>query len=68
LLISMIMNFLPCRKYAISGIVAVLVLSLPAIAQSHPIFPAKRQIGVSQAMALNPAFILTVINYDISKL
>ncbi|WP_323263049.1 hypothetical protein [Pseudanabaena galeata] len=47
------MNFLPCRKYAISGIVTVLVLSLPAIAQAETIFPAKRQIGVSQAMGVS---------------
>jgi hypothetical protein len=49
----MVMSFLPCRKYAISGIFAFLVLSLPAIAQANPIFPAKRQIGVSQAMGVN---------------
>ena len=49
----MVMNFLPCRKYAISGIVAVLVFSLPAIAQAETIFPAKRQIGVSQAMGVS---------------
>ncbi len=49
----MVMNLLPCRKYAISAIVAVLVLSLPVIAQAEPIFPAKRQIGVSQAMGVS---------------
>jgi hypothetical protein len=49
----MVMNFLPCRKYAISGIAAVLVLSLPAIAHSETIFPAKQQIGVSQAMGVS---------------
>ncbi|MDG3492982.1 MULTISPECIES: hypothetical protein [Pseudanabaena] len=47
------MNFLPCRKYAISGIVPFLVLSLPAIAHAEPIFPAKRQIGISQAMGVS---------------
>ena len=49
----MVMNFLPCRKYAISGIVPFLVLSLPAIAHAEPIFPAKRQIGISQAMGVS---------------
>ena len=49
----MVMNFLPCRKYAISGIVPFLVLSMPAIAQANPIFPAKRQIGISQAMGVS---------------
>jgi len=49
----MVMNFLPCRKYAISGTFAFLVLSLPAIAQAETIFPAKRQIGVSQAMGVS---------------
>jgi hypothetical protein len=49
----MVMSFFPCRKYAISGIVAVLVLSLPTIAHAESIFPAKRQIGVSQAMGVS---------------
>ena len=49
----MVMNFLPCRKYAISGIVPFLVLSMPAIAHADPIFPAKRQIGISQAMGVS---------------
>jgi hypothetical protein len=49
----MVMSFLPCRKYAISGIVSFLVLSLPAIAHAEPIFPAKRQIGISQAMGVS---------------
>ena len=31
----------------------MLVLSLPAIAQANPIFPAKRQVGVSQAMGVS---------------
>ncbi len=48
------MNFLPCRKYAISGTFAFLFLSLPAIADAEPtIFPAKRQIGISQAMGVS---------------
>jgi hypothetical protein len=49
----MVMNFLLCRKYAISGTFAFLVMSLPAIAQAETIFPAKRQIGVSQAMGVS---------------
>jgi len=49
----MVMSFLPCRKYAISGIVPFLFLSLPTIAHSEPIFPAKRQIGISQAMGVS---------------
>jgi hypothetical protein len=49
----MVMNFLPCRKYAISGTFAFLVLSLPTIAHAEPLFPAKRQIGVSQAMGVS---------------
>jgi hypothetical protein len=49
----MVMSFLPCRKYAISGIISVLVLSLPATAYADPIFPAKRQIGISQAMGVS---------------
>jgi hypothetical protein len=49
----MVMSFLPCRKYAISGTFAFLVLSLPAIAHSETIFPAKRQIGISQAMGVS---------------
>jgi hypothetical protein len=49
----MVMNFLPCRKYAISGIVSALVLSMPAIAYAETIFPAKQQIGVSQAMGVS---------------
>ena len=47
------MSFLPCQKYSISGLIAFLVLSLPAIAQANPIFPAKRQVGVSQAMGVS---------------
>ncbi|MBD2179255.1 hypothetical protein H6F42_20230 [Pseudanabaena sp. FACHB-1998] len=47
------MSFSPCRKYAISGIVPFLVLSLSAIAHADPIFPAKRQIGISQAMGVS---------------
>ena len=47
------MSFLPCQKYSISGLIAFLVLFLPAIAQANPIFPAKRQVGVSQAMGVS---------------
>ena len=47
------MSFLPCQKYSIAGLIAFLVLSLPAIAQANPIFPAKRQVGVSQAMGVS---------------
>ena len=49
----MVMSFLPCRRYAISGTFAFLILSLPAISQATPIFPAKQQIGVSQAMGVS---------------
>ena len=47
------MSFLPCQKYSIAGLIAFLVLSLPAIAQANPIFPAKRQVGVNQAMGVS---------------
>lgn len=47
------MSFLPFQKYSISGLIAFLVLSLPAIAYAEPIFPAKRQVGVSQAMGVS---------------
>jgi hypothetical protein len=49
----MVMRFLPFQKYSISGLIAFLVLSLPAIAHAEPIFPAKRQVGVSQAMGVS---------------
>jgi hypothetical protein len=49
----MVMSFLPFQKYSISGLIAFLVLSLPAIAYAEPIFPAKRQVGVSQAMGVS---------------
>jgi len=47
------MSYLPCQKYSFSGLIAFLVLSLPAIAHAEPIFPAKRQVGVSQAMGVS---------------
>ena len=47
------MRFLQSPKYAISGLATLLVLSIPAIALANPIFPAKRQIGVSQAMGVS---------------
>jgi hypothetical protein len=47
------MRFLQSQKHAISGLATLLVLSIPAIALANPIFPAKRQIGVSQAMGVS---------------
>ena len=47
------MSFLPCQKYSISGLIAFLVLSLPVIAHAETIFPAKRQVGVSQSMGVS---------------